>query len=179
MTRTSCYSFAPWAVSDTLAYGFAAFNASSCGQCYQLQFTGQSHNGNADPGSTSLCGKTMIVQVVNIGNITQGQFDLMIPGGGVGQNTGACPTQWGVPASMLGDVNGGLLLTCQQQNGSYQAQLSCTKNACASLFTSSNESSLLAGCNWIADWFGGASNPNVLYQPVACPSAITSVSGLQ
>lgn len=166
-------------MSDTLAYGFAAFNGGSCGQCYELQFTGQSQNGNADPGSATLCGKSMIVQVVNIGNIQQGQFDLMVPGGGVGQNTAACPTQWGVPSSMLGDVNGGLLLTCQDQNSNYQAQLTCTKSACSSLFASSSESSLLAGCDWLVDWLDGAANPKMVYQPVTCPSAITSVSGLQ
>lgn len=175
----ACYDLAPWAVSDTLAYGYAAYNGGSCGQCYQLQFTGQSNNGNTDPGSAALCGKTMIVQVVNIGNIGANQFDIMVPGGGIGQNPQACPTQWGVSASALGDIYGGLLLTCQNQNRDYATQNSCTLSACAQVFNKSNETKLLSGCQWVVNWFQGASNPKIVYQPIACPSAITAASGLQ
>jgi len=36
-------------VSNTLAFGFAATKSFNdvCGRCYQLQFTGSSHNGNS------------------------------------------------------------------------------------------------------------------------------------
>jgi hypothetical protein len=122
-----------------------------------------------------LCGKTLTVQVVNIGGIQANQFDLMIPGGGVGANANACPTEWGT--SNLGDTNGGFLLTCQNQNpGNYSSQETCTKNFCSTVFGS--KANFLAGCNWQVDWFGAANNPKMMYQKVSCPSAITAKSGL-
>jgi hypothetical protein len=174
----ACWDMAPWAVSDTMAYGYAAFNGSQCGQCYELKFTGQSNSTANEAGSASLCGKTMIVQVINIGNITQGQFDLMIPGGGVGQFN-ACTNQWGVSGSALGEQYGGVQLTCQRQNNEIQARKTCTLNACNNLFKNSNQASLLAGCKWGVDWLGAADNPKVVYKQVSCPSELTSKSGLQ
>ena len=58
----SCSDQSPWAVSPSVAYGFAAVALSgvdqsqSCCQCYQLNLTG-----------ASASGKTMIVQAVNTG----------------------------------------------------------------------------------------------------------------
>ncbi|MEI8634903.1 hypothetical protein P4S72_28405 [Vibrio sp. PP-XX7] len=45
-------------------------------------------------------GKTMIVQALNIGyDVSGGQFDLLVPGGGVGAFN-ACSAQWGsLPAN--------------------------------------------------------------------------------
>jgi hypothetical protein len=168
----------PWAVSDTLAYGFAAFNSGQCGQCYELKFTGQSNSVSNEPGSAALCGKRMIVQVVNIGAIQQGQFDLMIPGGGVG-DFNACSSQWGVSGNALGERFGGVMLACQRQNNEYEPRKSCTLNACDTLFSKSNHSTLLSGCKWQVDWLSAADNPKVVYQQVNCPSEITSKSGLQ
>ena len=75
-----CSDQSPWAVSDTLAYGFAAVSipggseSSWCCACYELTFT-----------STAIAGKKMIVQATNTGSdLAEGQFDLAIPGGGVG-----------------------------------------------------------------------------------------------
>jgi Glycosyl hydrolase family 45 len=155
----ACYDLSPTVVSDTLAYGYAAFNSGACGQCYQLQFTGQSNSVPNDPGSAALCGKTMIVQVVNIGSIGSNQFDIMIPGGGLGLNTTACPTQWGVSASALGDTNGGFLLSCERQSSDNATQKACTMSSCAQVFTGSDKATLLAGCNWQAGWFEAANNP--------------------
>jgi hypothetical protein len=174
----ACWDMAPWAVSDTLAYGYAAFNGSQCGQCYELKFTGQSNSAGNDPGSAALCGKTMIVQVINIGNITQGRFDLMIPGGGVGQFN-ACTNQWNVSGSALGEQYGGVQLTCQKQSSDYGARKSCTTNACNNLFKNSNQANLLAGCKWGVDWLQAADNPKVVYRQVSCPNELTSKSGLQ
>jgi hypothetical protein len=175
----ACFDLSPWAVSDTMAYGFAAFNGTQCGQCYELKFTGQSNSAPNDPGSAALCGKTMIVQVVNIGNITAGQFDIMVPGGGVGLNANTCPAQWGTSASSLGETNGGLLLSCVRQSNDYATQKSCTLDACMRVFGKSNLSTLETGCEWTVNWLAAANNPRVVYQPVSCPSAITSKSGLQ
>ena len=69
-----CSTQQPWAVSDTLAYGFAATTisggteASWCCACYELTFT-----------STAIAGKTMIVQATNTGgDLGANQFDLAV-----------------------------------------------------------------------------------------------------
>ena len=75
-----CSDQSPWAVSADLAYGFAAVSlpggteATNCCSCYELTFT-----------STSIAGKKFMVQATNTGSdLGAGQFDLAIPGGGVG-----------------------------------------------------------------------------------------------
>jgi len=69
-----CTDQSPWAVSDTLAYGFAATTiaggteSSWCCACYQLTFT-----------SGAVAGKTMIVQATNTGgDLGSNQFDLAV-----------------------------------------------------------------------------------------------------
>ncbi len=171
-----CGNFGPWAVSDTLAYGFAAVNQGSdyCGRCYQLQFTGQSHNASDDAGSQALAGKTMIVQAINTGGVDSTQFDLLIPGGGVG-DFNACSTQWGT--SDLGAQYGGFFLACQNANNfDYAKSKACAAAKCQSVFGS--KADLLAGCNFFVNWFGAPDNPALKYQEVTCPDAITSLSGL-
>ncbi|HSC86188.1 MAG TPA: hypothetical protein VLC09_02915 [Polyangiaceae bacterium] len=164
----TCWSMAPWAVSDNLAYGFAAVPpGGACGKCYQLDFTGSGHHEAGDPGSKTLAGKHMIVQATNIGHdVNGGQFDLLIPGGGVGAFN-ACATQWGT--TDLGAQYGGFLTKC---NGS----VSCLRQMCNATFTGKPE--LLAGCLFHADWMGGANNPNFKYSEVACPAALGQVSGM-
>ena len=69
-TAYMCSNQSPWAINDTLAYGFAAVSASnpSCCSCYQLTFT-----------STILSGKKMIVQATNTGSdVGSTQFDLAV-----------------------------------------------------------------------------------------------------
>jgi len=171
-----CGNFGPWAVSDTLAYGFAAVNQGSdyCGRCYQLQFTGTSHNSSNDAGSQSLAGKTMIVQAINTGGVDGTQFDLLIPGGGVG-DFNACSTQWGT--SDLGEQYGGFFLACQKSNNfDYAKSKACAAAKCQSVFGS--KADLLAGCNFFVNWFGAPDNPALKYKEVTCPDAITSLSGL-
>src|SRR5207237_1440308 len=129
-----CYDMAPQVVSDSMAYAFAAFNGAACGTCYQLTFTGTSNTGNTDTGSQQICGKSIIVQVVNTGGLQAGQFDLLIPGGGVGQNN-ACSNQWMVANSQLGVQFGGLMLQCEQQdNYNYAQYTAWTIAGCNSLF---------------------------------------------
>lgn len=88
-----CSSQSPWAVNSTFAYGFAAVSipggseSTWCCACYELTFT-----------STSIAGKKMIVQATNTGaDLAQGQFDLAMPGGGVGIYNG-CTAEWGAPS---------------------------------------------------------------------------------
>ncbi|MCL2450876.1 MAG: hypothetical protein FWD17_18180 [Polyangiaceae bacterium] len=154
------------------SYAFAAFNGGNCGDCYDLEFTGQSNSVSSDPGSQAICGKHLIVQVVNIGGIQANQFDIMTPGGGVGANN-ACATEWGT--SNLGMQYGGFLGQCQSMS-SYSAVESCTKNFCSTVFSAS--SPFLAGCNWQVDWLAAANNPQMMYQKVTCPSQLSSITGL-
>jgi hypothetical protein len=120
----------------------------------------------------------LVVQVINIGNIAQGQFDIMIPGGGVG-DFNACSSQWGVSGTALGERYGGVMLTCQKQNNEIEARKACTTAACNSLFSNANLSQLKAGCNWTVDWLNAADNPRMVYQQVTCPAELTNKSGLR
>ena len=164
-----CYWGAPWSVSDTLSYGFAAHNGASCGTCFQIQFTGKGQYNAGDPGSNAINGKTMIVQVINVGGIDSNQFDLLIPGGGVGANN-ACTggsAQWsGVD---IGAGSGGMLTTCKDDKA-------CVQQKCQAAF--GDKPLLLAGCNWVTGWFSAAENPQILYKQIACPSEITAKSGI-
>jgi hypothetical protein len=172
-----CWSFSPWAVSDTLAYGYAAVNMGSdyCGKCYQLQFDGRSHNGTVDKGSAALANKTMIVQAINNGGVGSTQFDLLIPGGGVG-DFDACSSTWGT--TDLGERYGGFFLKCQKDNSfDYDKARACTAAKCQSVFGSKPD--LLAGCNWFVNWFGAPDNPSLIYKEVPCPEAIMQKSGLR
>jgi len=162
-----CFWGAPWSVSDTLSYGFAAFNGNNCGKCYQLDFTGAGDNTRASALST----KSMIVQAINFGDIGANHFDILIPGGGVGANN-ACTGkeskyQWGnVPG---GSTYGGFLTTCNDS-------MSCVTDMCTAAFGS--KPALVAACQWYTTWFNGANNPKVKYAEVPCPAAITAKSGM-
>lgn len=177
-----CYGQTPWAVSDTLAYGYAATSSGDvCGRCYEVSFTGQSYNGGSDPGSAALAGKRMIVQATNIGHdVGGGQFDLLVPGGGVGAFN-ACSAQWGVSNSELGVQYGGFLAACKNElgwNASLAQYKSCVANRCNSVFASRGLTDLYQGCMWFVDWFQAADNPSLKYKEVACPSELTSRSGM-
>jgi hypothetical protein len=164
-----CYDFSPWYDSSTnMSYGFAAYNASGCGVCYELQFTGGGQYG-ANPGAAALKGQQMIVQIINIGSISSGQFDLLIPGGGVGAMNAGCTAQWGSSVD-LGVQNGGLLAECG-------GDATCMKGKCSSVFGGIS-STLKAGCDWFTAWFSSADNPQLVYKQVTCPSQLTSKSGV-
>jgi len=177
-----CQDYAPWAVTSSLSYGFAATSSGDvCGRCFQIQFTGSSHNGGNDPGSAALKGKTMIVQALNIGyDVGGGQFDVLIPGGGVGAFN-ACSTQWGVSASELGAQYGGFLSQCKSQLG-YSATSAqykaCVKDRCQAIFASRGLTELDAGCRWFADWYEAADNPSIVYKEVVCPAELVARSGM-
>jgi hypothetical protein len=163
-----CYDFSPWFDSGTnMSYGFAAYNGVACGTCFELQFTG---NGNSGPnaGAAAIKGQQMIVQIINIGGIAANQFDLLIPGGGVGAMNG-CATQWGGSAD-LGVQYGGLLSECG-------GDATCMKGKCSSVFGSIS-STLKAGCDWFTGWFSSADNPQLVYKQVSCPSQLSNKTGL-
>lgn len=156
----TCTSNAPWAVSDTVAFGFAVAPQSAgdaCGRCYQLNFDGP------------LSGKVMYVQATNIGTDVVDHFDLLIPGGGVGIFTDGCSQAFPGLAE-AGAQYGGFAATCGGDHG-------CIRDKCNQIFGSSPY--MLEGCLWYLDWFGAADNPRVQYKEVECPSQLVEVSGMQ
>ncbi|WAS96913.1 hypothetical protein [Nannocystis punicea] len=176
----TCYSGAPWAVSDTLAYGFAAVPAMGdiCGRCYQLDFDGTGHYNAQDPGSVALADKAMIVQATNIGHdVGGGQFDILTPGGGVGLFD-ACSYQWNVNTSELGATYGGFMTFCQQQGGDHEQIKQCVLGRCAAVFDEPGLAELAAGCEWYVQWYEAADNPNLHYQEVPCPPQLVAISGI-
>jgi hypothetical protein len=167
-TAFECYDFSPWYDSGTnMSYGFVAYNGASCGACYMFQFTGASHSGTNE-GAAALKGQQMIVQVINIGGLGGDQFDIMIPGGGVGAMTAGCKAQWG-SSTEFGETYGGLLSTCKNDPA-------CMKGKCQSVFGS--KPALKAGCDWFTGWYSSADNPQFQYKKVSCPSQITSKTGV-
>ena len=146
----TCTDMAPIAVNDTLSYAYVAGTADSkCGKCYHLQYDGHFANEmeNNPPREThrALKGKHMIVMASNIGmdvaggnpNLPAGQFDLMVPGGGVGafdaltvQVNKGRDFNWGAGF-------GGFLTECQNKLG-YEATLvayqTCIKDMCDAAF---------------------------------------------
>jgi len=152
----------------------ASASSDICGKCYQLDFTGDSYNAGADPGSALLAGKQMIVQAINVGgDVGSGQFDLAIPGGGVGKYN-ACSDQWGVSTDQLGPDYGGFLAACKEDVSPTDGAglKSCVMQKCTEVFGARGLAELEAGCRWFVDWFHAADNPSLRYAEVACPSAL-------
>jgi hypothetical protein len=156
----ACYDGAPRAVSDCLSYGYIAKASPNCGGCYRIQFTGTGHHNANDPGSKLIKGKQMIVKVTNTGGDVAGnQFDMMVPGGGVGQFN-ACSRQWGT--NDLGAQYGGFLSEC---TGAHSAKKECVRQECMKIPAGKARD----GCLWFVDWFQVADNPNFTSQSTNCP----------
>nr|BAF57445.1 putative glycosyl hydrolase family45 [uncultured symbiotic protist of Mastotermes darwiniensis] len=142
----ACFDQAPWAVDSSYFMGTAAATVASestiCCGCFELTFT-----------SGQPQGKKMLVQVTNTGSdVGNGQFDLLIPGGGVGIFDG-CSKQF--PGSyQWGQRYGGVT----------------TAAACSGLPTQ-----LQAGCKFRFDYIGD--NPAITYKGVKCPTEITTKTG--
>lgn len=192
-SSTTCNSFAPWAYSEEVAFGFVATHAGSgvgCGTCYKVEFTGSSHNNGSDPGSAALAGKVMIVMATNIGGDVSGdgQLDFLIPGGGTGQFYG-CGAGWGIPAepqnfnqgapgggthSVLGKFYGGFRADCGGTDlGSIK---SCVAQKCADVFQSRGLTDMYEGCMWYVNWMQAADNPNFRQEQIECPQELLDVA---
>jgi hypothetical protein len=156
----ACYDEAPRSVSECLSYGHIAKSNPNCGGCYRIQFTGEGQHNVNDPGSKLIKGKQMIVKVTNTGGDVGGtQFDLMIPGGGVGQFN-ACSTQWGT--NDLGAQYGGFLTEC---TGSHAQKKECVRQECMKIPAGKARD----GCIWFVDWFQVADNPKFTSESTNCP----------
>jgi hypothetical protein len=183
----TCTDMAPIAVNDTLAYAYVAGTADSkCGRCYHLQYDGHFKHEmeNNPPKAThkALKGKHLVVMASNIGrdvsggdaDLPAGQFDLMVPGGGVGAFD-ALSTQVNKGADFnWGAGFGGFLTECQKQancgtEGSLECYQTCIKGMCEAAFGDAGLPNLLRGCNWFADWYMAADNPTYYIEEVECP----------
>lgn len=178
-TSASCTDNGPIAISSRLSLGFtaAAVGGSSglkgdtnCGQCYELQFVAQRHfpaGDNWGGSNPQLVGRTMIVQVTNIGNDVSGDqsFDLQIPGAGQGAFSTGCARQFSGFSS--GDFD------CDNNYGGCN-----DRSGCARL-----PEALRPGCQWRYDWYywlaqgGQTNNPYVKFRRVRCPAQLTDKSG--
>lgn len=157
-----CYNQAPRAVSNNISYGYVAIPNPTCGACYHIQFTGEGQHSPNDPGAQALAGKHMIVKVTNTGGDVAGnQFDLLIPGGGVGAFPEGCAKQ--LPSVDMGPVQGGFLSAC---SGDHNARKQCVRDKCNQL----PAGDLRDGCYWFVDWYQVADNPKFRYEPIACPA---------
>ncbi len=180
-----CYCHVPFAVCKNLAYGFAAVPAGddACGKCFQIQFDGGFRHGEPKPAHALLKGKTMIVMASNIGHdVGGGQFDLMIPGGGLGAFRNGCARQWNVDVNneaLVGKGNGGFTSYCQQQVG-WDADPEdikvCVRSMCDNLFGKDPSlHDLWEGCIWYVEWMHAVDNPTFTYKEVKCPQELIDI----
>ena len=170
----TCTSQTPIIVSNKLAYAFAATpgNDNTCGKCFALTFTGTGKY-ETKANHQALQGKTLVVMASNIGyDVQGGQFDIMIPGGGVGAFNGCANMGWG----SQGATYGGLLTECEESVG-YDGDLlskrkQCLTEKCNKSFA--NDTEAKEGCLFLATWMEAAGNPNHTYKEVECPQALIS-----
>ena len=169
----TCTSQIPFTIDGCSDMGFAfaavpASNGGACGKCFQLTFTGKGHYSSTNANTKAIQGKKLIIMVTNVGtDVEQGQFDIMIPGGGVGIFNGCSSMGWGGQ----GEQYGGLLSDCEKENnynaGKYQE---CLKNKCNSVF--SNDSEAKKGCMFLVDYMHAAGNPEHNYTEIECPDVL-------
>ena len=169
----TCISQIPFTVDGCSDMGFAfaavpASNGGQCGKCFQLTFTGAGHYNSTNSNTNAIKGKKLIIMVTNVGHdVEQGQFDIMIPGGGVGAFNGCASMGWG----NQGQQYGGLLSDCETES-SYNANKyqECLKNKCNSVFSSDSDAK--KGCMFLAEFMHAAGNPEHNYVEVECPDVL-------
>ena len=174
----TCTDMAPIALNDTLSYAYVAGPGSqtTCGKCFHLQYDGSfkdaSANNAAKATHKALKGKHIVVMTSNIGHdVEVGQFDLMVPGGGVGAYD-ALSTQVNGANINWGAGFGGFLTECQSKLGydnTLEKYQQCVKDMCDAAFGNAGYPNLLRGCHWFADWYMAADNPTYHWEEVECP----------
>lgn len=178
---TACTSQAPFTIEGCETYGFAfaavpGSQGGQCGHCYELTFTGKARN-YTDSGekkvttnanTKKLLGKKLIVMASNIGHdVRNGQFDIMIPGGGTGAFNGCSRMGWGDQ----GEQYGGLLSSCEKSIGNWPNKYAdCLIEKCNSSFA--HDAVAREGCLFLATWLAAASNPEHTFKEVECPKEL-------
>ncbi len=171
----ACTSQIPFTVDGCEEYGFAfaavpASNGGDCGKCFQLTFTGEGHYSSTNGNTRKLKNqnKKLIIMTTNIGgDVQQGQFDIMIPGGGVGMFNGCANMGWGAQ----GEQYGGLLSDCEKEHNYNAGKMaSCLTEKCNKSFANDEEAK--KGCLFLATWMNAAGNPEHNYVEVECPEVL-------
>eukprot|EP00928_Gymnodinium_smaydae_P090241 TRINITY_DN74069_c0_g1_i1.p1 TRINITY_DN74069_c0_g1~~TRINITY_DN74069_c0_g1_i1.p1 ORF type:complete len:763 (+),score=84.50 TRINITY_DN74069_c0_g1_i1:52-2340(+) len=175
----SCVNNQPMFANGTMSLGFAAAAVggssglqgdTNCGQCFELVFLDQRHDPDGDNwggAAPELVGKSMVVQVTNIGYDVSGEhsFDLQIPSAGQGIFTSGCTKQF--PGFTSGDFD------CDNNYGGCSDISGCDRLP----------TQLQAGCKWRFNWYhwmtnnGQTNNPYVKFRRVQCPKELTAISG--
>ena len=176
-SAATCTSQIPFTISgcDNIGFAFAAVPAADggkCGKCYQLTFTGTGKY-ETKANHKALVGKSLIVMVTNVGtDVGQGQFDVMIPGGGVGKFNGTAGYGWGSQGAQYG----GLLDECEKEVGYSDGvnyltdRKACLVKKCNASFSSDAQAK--EGCLFLANFMEAAGNPNHTYTEVECPNVL-------
>ena len=175
---TTCLSQIPFTINgcDDIGFAFGAvpsFYPNTCGKCFLLQFTGEGKY-ETKPSHVLLKNKKLIIMASNIGSdVENGQFDIMIPGGGEGIYRGCSE----ILGNNLGKQYGGLLEDCQEEVGySYDDNTICVKrkecliNKCNNSFSSKPLAK--EGCLFLANFLEAAGNPKHTYQEIECPQVL-------
>lgn len=178
-TAATCTSHIPFTKDGCTNIGFAfaavPSNSPACGRCFELTFTGEGKY-ESKKNHRNLKGKKLIVMASNIGgDVSGGQFDILIPGGGWGIYNGLSGYGWG----SQGKQYGGLLSECEESAGYsgsddeiYTKRKECLINKCNSVFSSDSEAK--QGCLFLANFMEAAGNPLHNYKEVNCPAELSS-----
>lgn len=175
---TACMDQIPKVINDNLAYAFAAAPGNGpnvCGKCFKLTFTGKGKY-ETKLNHEKIKGKQLIVMANNIGyDVANNQFDIMIPGGGVGAFNGCND----ILGTSLGKQYGGFLSDCEEEVGwskseqeIYEGRKSCLSKKCNSAFSGKKQA--LEGCLFLANWMEAAGNPLMESEEVECPAELKS-----
>ena len=173
-SNATCISQIPFTIDGCSNMGFAfaavpAADGGKCGKCYQLTFTGQGKYAT-DEHHKAIKDKKLIIMVTNVGtDVQQGQFDIMIPGGGPGIYNATSGYGWGSQGAQYG----GLLSECESES-KYKASTykSCLTEKCNKSF--SNDEEARKGCMFLVDYMEAAGNPLHKYVEVECPEVLKS-----
>lgn len=174
-SATTCKSQAAFTINgcDNMGFAFAAApNNAACGRCYELTFTGEGKY-ETKKNHRLLKGKKLIIMASNIGHDVAGeQFDIMIPGGGVGVMN-ACKNI-GFDQGTNVDY-GGMLTDCENEVGYggsddeiYTKRKSCLQQKCNATFSGD----ALRGCLFLANFMEAAGNPTHTYREIKCPQVL-------
>jgi len=175
---TTCLSQIPFTIKgcDNLGFAFAAVpgaGPSVCGRCFLLSFTGTGKY-ETKLNHKKLAQKKLIVMASNIGyDVAGGQFDVMIPGGGVGLFNGCA----NILGNNMGAQYGGLLSDCESEVGwsgtdedIYKKRKECLINKCNTIFA--NKANAKAGCLFQANFMEAAGNPLHTFKEIECPQVL-------
>ena len=175
---TTCLSQIPFTIKgcDNLGFAFGAVPGAGpkvCGRCFLLSFTGQGKY-ETKLNHKKLAQKKLVVMASNIGyDVAGGQFDVMIPGGGVGLFNGCA----NILGNNMGAQYGGLLSDCENEVGwggsddeIYKRRKECLTNKCNTVFAS--KANAKAGCLFQANFMEAAGNPLHTFKEIECPQVL-------